>query len=98
MLISVYPHKKKNTFESFLIPSIFGVQKVERRNTLARVQCIFFFRLTNISEFQHGPYGEFHPGRELTAIELEKVWFAVKPISMWIFFKLSVILSMCQFF
>ena len=32
-------------------------------------------------------YGEFHPGRELTAIELENFWFAVKPISMWIYFK-----------
>ena len=33
------------------------------------------------------PYGEFHPGRELTAIEMENFWFAVKPISVWIYFK-----------
>ena len=32
-------------------------------------------------------YGEFHPGRELTAIELENFWFAVKPISVWIYFE-----------
>ena len=29
-------------------------------------------------------YGEFHPGRELTAIEVENFWLAVKPISVWI--------------
>ena len=38
----------------------------------------------HISSFS---YGGFHPGRELTAIELENFWFAVKPISMWIYFK-----------
>ena len=32
-------------------------------------------------------YGEFHPGWELTAIEFENFWFAVKPMSMWIYFK-----------
>ena len=32
-------------------------------------------------------YGEFHPGRELTAIEMENFWFAVKPISVLIYLK-----------
>ena len=32
-------------------------------------------------------YGDFHQGRELTAIEMENFWFAVKPISVWIYFK-----------
>ena len=31
-------------------------------------------------------YGRFHPGWELTAIELENFWFALKPINMWIDF------------
>ena len=35
------------------------------------------------------PYGKCHPGRELTAIELENFWFALKPINMWIYFKNS---------
>ena len=30
-------------------------------------------------------YGEFHPGRELTAIEMENFWLSVKPISVWIY-------------
>ena len=32
-------------------------------------------------------YGRFHPGRELTAIELDNLWFAVKPIKLWIYLK-----------
>ena len=32
-------------------------------------------------------YGKFHPGRELTAIEMENFWFAVKPVRLWIYFK-----------
>ena len=31
-------------------------------------------------------YGRFHPGREVTAIELENFWLALKPINMWIYF------------
>ena len=37
-------------------------------------------------------YGRFHPGRELTAIELENFWFAVKPIKFWINLK-----NLCTF-
>ena len=32
-------------------------------------------------------YGSFHPGRELTAIELEFFSFALKPINLWIYFQ-----------
>ena len=31
-------------------------------------------------------YGRFHPERELTAIELENFWFALKSINMCIYF------------
>ena len=31
-------------------------------------------------------YGEFHPGRELTAFEMDFFGFAVHPIYLWIYF------------
>ena len=34
-------------------------------------------------------YGRFHPGRELTAIELDNFWFSLKPINMWILDKFN---------
>ena len=37
------------------------------------------------SAYVFSSYGEFHPGRELTAIEMENFLFAVKPISVWIY-------------
>ena len=44
------------------------------------------------------PYGRFHPGRELTAIELENFWFALKPINMGIYFKNSCPFVCVNFF
>ena len=55
------------------------------------VQSFFVTLHLNFSDPQYkhlkSAYGEFHPGRELTAIEMENFWFAVKPIHVWIYFK-----------
>ena len=48
------------------------------------VNIIIFFSKTYCLDFFYR-YGKFHPGRELTAIEMENFWFAVKPISVWIY-------------
>ena len=61
--------------------------------------CLCMSYVVYITRKVDSSYGRFHPRGELTVIELENFWFALKPIDMWIYFQnVPVFSCMCKFF